>query len=426
MAYTIEHMFDYQEPNNPNMSAEELSGDDPVERVAWHGEMAAREQHAADLVAGLDNIVLASNQNLVVLLRQLVEVDEAVAWDTVAFASFRFWVSARYGVSQVTSADWVRVARLLEGLPALTEAFWTGKVSWDQFKEITRIATPDSDAFWAEQVVGLTVTKIRKLRTKPSDADVVQAQVRRGLWWSFSPDTPEVVFQARMPDEVGVKVINALERKADQQEPNPETGVFDGRDVMLVDAFAQIVSESLSADPDPDRATVVISASYDDVFGSREGAARFIDGLPVADSTLDRMLCDSRIQMVIKGEHSIVGVGRTTRSIPPWLARVVKIRDGGCQFDGCEHTKWVHIHHIWHWSKGGPTDLWNLICLCLFHHQYVHEYGFTVDWGPNGKPIWKRHARGKPWHPTPPVDTKHIRTALAATRQPVTTPNRNY
>ena len=419
-------MFDYFKPNNSVVSAEVFSDDDTEERAAWHADIAAREQRSADLVAGLDNIVVASNQNLLVLLRQLLDVEEAVAWDSGSYATFRFWVSARYGVSQVTSADWLRVAHLLDDVPVLTEAFWTGTISWDQFKEITRIADPDTDAYWAEQVVGLTVTKIRKLRAKPSDAAVREAQNRRGLWWSFSPDTPEVVFEARMPDEMGVKVINALERKADQQEPDPETGVFDGRETMLVDALALIVSESLGSDPDPDRATVVISATYEDVFGSREGAARFIDGLPVADSTLDRMLCDSRIQMVIKGEHSIVGVGRTTRSIPPWLARIVKIRDGGCQFDGCEHTKWLHIHHIQHWSKGGPTDLWNLICLCLFHHQYVHEHGFIVEWGPDGKPIWKRHARGKPWHPTPPVVSKDVRQALAAKRQPITVPNRDY
>ena len=160
------------------------------------------------------------------------------------------------------------------------------------------------------------------------------------------------------------------------------------------------------------------------MFGSRAGAARFVDGLPIANDTLDRLLCDSRIQMVIKGQHGIVGVGRTTRSIPPWLARVVRTRDGECQMDGCTHSKWLQIHHIQPWSRGGPTELWNLVSLCLFHHQFVHEYEMTIEWGPDQKPIWRYASSGRIFNPKPPQIPRESRLRSSAKRKDYQLPDR--
>ena len=35
-------------------------------------------------------------------------------------------------------------------------------------------------------------------------------------------------------------------------------------------------------------------------------------------------------------------------------------------------------HHVRHWTRGGETELYNLIELCAFHHRLVHEGGWTV------------------------------------------------
>ena len=29
-------------------------------------------------------------------------------------------------------------------------------------------------------------------------------------------------------------------------------------------------------------------------------------------------------------------------------------------------------HHVWYWSRGGPTDLDNLKLLCWQHHREIH------------------------------------------------------
>ncbi|MGH2698855.1 MAG: HNH endonuclease signature motif containing protein, partial [Actinomycetota bacterium] len=63
-------------------------------------------------------------------------------------------------------------------------------------------------------------------------------------------------------------------------------------------------------------------------------------------------------------------------------------RDRGCTFPGCDARWFLHTHHIWHWGRGGPTDLDNLVLACTSHHKLVHEYGWDVRLGPNDVATW--------------------------------------
>ncbi|MEP6666278.1 MAG: HNH endonuclease signature motif containing protein [Nocardioidaceae bacterium] len=53
-------------------------------------------------------------------------------------------------------------------------------------------------------------------------------------------------------------------------------------------------------------------------------------------------------------------------------------------YDGCAYPNFpapvtqCDIHHVWWWSRGGPTDLWILMPLRKQHHLFVHEYGYYI------------------------------------------------
>src|SRR5262249_50133310 len=72
------------------------------------------------------------------------------------------------------------------------------------------------------------------------------------------------------------------------------------------------------------------------------------------------------------------------RTIPAWLMRVLRRRDGVCQFPGCSRRRWLQGHHVKHWADAGPTNLDNLLLTCRPHHKLVHEFGWTVARGPAG------------------------------------------
>jgi len=65
--------------------------------------------------------------------------------------------------------------------------------------------------------------------------------------------------------------------------------------------------------------------------------------------------------------------------VPTAIERALWARDKGCRFPGCGRKRYVHAHHIVHWSKGGETSLANLMLLCSKHHALLHEGGFTIE-----------------------------------------------
>jgi hypothetical protein len=83
-------------------------------------------------------------------------------------------------------------------------------------------------------------------------------------------------------------------------------------------------------------------------------------------------------------------MGDMTRTIPAYLYRQVRARDGGCRWPGCTKSVWVQAHHVIHFADHGPTSLSNLLALCPYHHQLVHEGGWGVRWGRDNEPEFIR------------------------------------
>jgi hypothetical protein len=79
-------------------------------------------------------------------------------------------------------------------------------------------------------------------------------------------------------------------------------------------------------------------------------------------------------------------LGRTTRVVSATQRLTLAVRDGGCAFAGGDRPlAWCEAHHLWHGLDGGPTDLANLALLCRAHHRTVHEGGWRLLRGPDGR-----------------------------------------
>jgi 5-methylcytosine-specific restriction endonuclease McrA len=87
--------------------------------------------------------------------------------------------------------------------------------------------------------------------------------------------------------------------------------------------------------------------------------------LPVSKDVMKRAHCDSQIDEEGK---------RNTSTIPPATRRKVLARDRHCcRVPGCEHTKFLEVHHIQPREYGGGNDPENLITLCSACHRLMHE-----------------------------------------------------
>jgi hypothetical protein len=62
------------------------------------------------------------------------------------------------------------------------------------------------------------------------------------------------------------------------------------------------------------------------------------------------------------------------------------VRDGGGVLPDCDRPlAWREGHHLVHWLEGGPTDLANLALVCRAQHRAVHEGGWQLTRGPDGR-----------------------------------------
>ncbi len=100
----------------------------------------------------------------------------------------------------------------------------------------------------------------------------------------------------------------------------------------------------------------------------------------VPESIARLITCDGRIDPVFVDGAIPVSVGRSQRTIPDRLRRLVLFRDEHrCQVPGCTATRGFDLHHIIHWSDDGPTDSWNLITICSRHHRMHHKHRLGIS-----------------------------------------------
>ena len=107
---------------------------DDLQVETWSAEEL--EEEIAELCAHIDAATYR-------LLRAIGELDRREVWAT-GFESVAHWLSWRVGIDLVTARQKVRVARALEELPLISDAFRQGKVSYSKVRAMTRVATPEA------------------------------------------------------------------------------------------------------------------------------------------------------------------------------------------------------------------------------------------------------------------------------------------
>jgi hypothetical protein len=127
------------------------------------------------------------------------------------------------------------------------------------------------------------------------------------------------------------------------------------------------------------------------------GTARIPGGPELPAATAERLACDAQVQLLLSDTaRNRLYLGRTRRLASPAQITALTVRDGGrCQFPGCTHTHYLHAHHVIPWLRDGLTDLDNMVLICSYHHQLIHDHGYRIHrtdgrWQvrrPDGTPI---------------------------------------
>jgi hypothetical protein len=184
------------------------------------------------------------------------------------------------------------------------------------------------------------------------------------------------------PDEADL-ILRAIERAREvSSEPAQSAGVSAETSwPSRADGAVKLAESFLAGKPvtgtGGERFQVMVHLDQDVLGpdGAWEGTLE--DGTCVSAETLRRVACDCGLVAIV-GDGQALNIGRRTRTIPPAIRRALMLRDRGCAFPGCTHTRFLHGHHLRHWLHGGETSLDNIVMLCTVHHHLVHEGGWTV------------------------------------------------
>jgi Domain of unknown function (DUF222) len=80
------------------------------------------------------------------LFSLIAEVDGCEAWRGTGARDMAHWLSMRYGISHWKAQRWIAAAHALPDLPRISEAFASGVLGIDKVVELTRFATPETEA----------------------------------------------------------------------------------------------------------------------------------------------------------------------------------------------------------------------------------------------------------------------------------------
>ena len=360
----------------------------------------------ATSVATLAAHIHAATYRLLVLI---AELDRRELWAAQGALSCAHWLSWACGIDAHTAREKVRVARALEDLPLLSEAFSRGEFGYSKARALTRVATSDNEANRLEIGLHGTAAHVEKFvrlyrqATHANETERADARQReRGLTF-WHEDDGTVVLHGRFPPEMAARILGALEAAVDAHAVEQPAAVWSQEHakgsppdvprgtptptppvtVRRADALAWMADRGFESGDapalSPDRHEIVVHVDAAVLAGAGTGRCEIESHAALAGETARRLCCDAGIVAAVDGPAGEpLAVGRRTRSVPAAMRRALLIRDRGCRFPGCASTHRLHGHHVRHWAKGGDTSLDNLILLCPFHNRLVHEGGFDV------------------------------------------------
>ena len=267
-------------------------------------------------------------------------------WRRLGRASLLEYLEEVLGYSPRQAKERVRVATELATMPELAEALATGEQSFSAIRELTRIATPESQRQWRDAMRGKNLRQIeaevtgRRKGALPGDAPRPQLG-RQALELELTPAT------------------RAKLRHVRQLMTEQDGNYVD--DDALVD---KLCGAFLAGTGPNDQASYQVLAVVCE--RCRQG---FIEGggvrIAVSDADRDRAECDC---------DDVTLDGTVTRTLTTKKRRAIRLRDGGkCAVPTCRASSHLEIHHIVPREEGGDHALPNLTLLCDGHHRARHE-----------------------------------------------------
>jgi len=293
------------------------------------------------------------------------------------------WLRSNCKLSGGAAAERVGIARQLEHLPQTQRAFASGDLGYQDVAVLARTAEhvgvaavrqaeasllQAAEAMDPGQFTGVAKNFEHRVDAAAALAEANRAHERRYFHLS-EPSDGMVRLDGLLDAEGGAilrTTLNAgmLPGKDDDRTPGQR------RADALIDLCRRKAGGSATgAGPRPH---LVIRASLDTLLGTAgTPAGELKAGGLVPAETVRRLACDAALTRITGRGELDAEISHASRSIPPSTRRAVEARDRRCVAGSCDRPpQWTDVHHLQHWTQGGPATLPNLVLLV----------GATIGW----------------------------------------------
>jgi Domain of unknown function (DUF222)/HNH endonuclease len=324
-------------------------------------------------LAAVCGVLNAAHAQLVQLVAEAVE---SGVWDVPGIRTVEQWIAWKTGLASGRAKQMVQIAKRSNELSATMHSFADGEVSIDQVAVVAKYTPARNDA----EVAGIA-----------KHATVSQLRAKLGSYWKVVVPTAEPG-EPIMPEPERVDVAMAFfdddgrwrvhadysaERGAVPQKALEEArdALFNAgnKNVTWADAFEEVCLRSLATINSVSR-----SDRYRVIVHINEDGGWLNAGQHLKDGVLKQILSNTMIQSVFERGGRPVNLGRTARVVPNRIAALILDRDRMCRNPLCSATKGLEVHHIVHWTDGGPTNTCNLGALCRHCHRAHHAGKFSI------------------------------------------------
>src|ERR1700681_2661731 len=321
--------------------------------------------------------------------RDAAEFAASDAWDEDGSVSANDWLRFNCHMNAGAAANAIAVGEMLERLPESHQAVVDCEIGFAHLATMARTAEALGDRFDEKALVEKAkenspgkffyICHHARHAADPKQyaaeqaEQVEQRRLKLSTWMDGS-----LVISGQLDPVGGAAFLTAIRPLA------RKSGAHDDRDLeqRQADALVELASGGGS------QAQIQVTSSIETLVGlAGSPAAEMEFSLPVSSKTVERLACDSSIaRVLLNSESLVIDVGRSKRVVSEPGRRALAARDGHCRWSECDRPpSRSAAHHLIHWIHGGSSDLDNLILLCHRHHRMVHEGGWQIVRGDDGR-----------------------------------------
>ncbi|HMG22147.1 MAG TPA: hypothetical protein VK607_12540, partial [Kofleriaceae bacterium] len=288
---------------------------------------------------------------------------EAIAiklWLRLGYVHFNEYLERELGYAPQVGIERVRVAHALAELPLIEASLAEGELVFSAVRELTRVATVDTEQAWLDAVRGKNLRQIEVLVSGKRPGDRPDG-----------PTRPELVNRV-VRFELTPAAFAAL-RQAQAAMADEHGGRLD--DSALIEALCRCALEGGSSSSERPAYQIATTVCESCRRGWQNGAGREIE---VGPDVIERAHCDAELI----GSGDAEQPARVTSTVTPRMRRHVFARDQHrCAVPGCRSARNLDIHHVQFRSDGGGNESSNLLTLCSGHHAQLHAGSLTIRGG---------------------------------------------